>query len=165
MRSVAAVVIPSGLMVVVCTEPNDAYSSKDGKHMGHIRDGKFIPAPKSEAIATPKEQVLIMRAYYALTGALHNLHGTQPMKKLSELTEAERCEPSSDYPGEYVSYLNGQYAHNYSTYEEAHRDALLRYHEASGDNKFAEVCWRASSNDPRIGQPWFHVFVKVTTVP
>lgn len=165
MRPVIVAIVPNEVMVVVCNDPPDAYASKNGKHLGHIRDGKFVPSPKAEVVASDKEKVLIMRAYFGLKETLNNIYGTQPMKRLSELTEAERCEPSSDYPGEYVSYLNGQYAHNYSTYEEAHRDALLRYHEASGDNKFAEVCWRASSNDPRIGQPWFHVFVKVTTVP
>lgn len=57
------------ILVVVCLQPDEAYASKNQKHIGFIRDGKLIPEPKGEP-ASQRETTAIESAYAALRVAI-----------------------------------------------------------------------------------------------
>lgn len=60
------------IAVVVCLNPPEAYANKDQKHLGHIVAAKLIPTKDSEAVSE-REHALIIRAHFALKGALENV--------------------------------------------------------------------------------------------
>lgn len=64
------------IIVVVCLDPPEAYVSKDQKHIGHIVAANVIPV-KGAALPSDREHALIIRAFFALRGALTNLHEKQ----------------------------------------------------------------------------------------
>ena len=81
------------------------------------------------------------------------------MKKYSELGDIHRCEPCEEYPGSWMIFINGEVPMD----EETHQDFEAAYLAAKRewetsvleDPPIVAVCWRASDNDPRIGQVWF----------
>jgi len=79
------------------------------------------------------------------------------MKTYAELGHVHRNEPCQEYPGEWLSYLNGGDEKSFPTFEEARNDAADRQ-DASPDNVETSVCWKCSDNDPRQGQVWFTGF-------
>lgn len=59
------------MLVVVALDPIDAYFNKDGKHLGHIREGKL--ALVKDATVSERESGMIWRCYQALRVALDNV--------------------------------------------------------------------------------------------
>lgn len=70
------------ILVVVCLDPPEAYVNKNNKHVGHIVAAKVIPVkdapPTSEA-----ERTRIIRAHFALKGALENAYAQPPADPFS----------------------------------------------------------------------------------
>lgn len=64
------------IMVVVTTNPNEAYASKDQKHLGFIVAAQLIPAPKAESVSE-REHALIIRTHFALKVALESVQVVQ----------------------------------------------------------------------------------------
>ncbi len=64
------------IMVVVCLSPAptpaECYANKDGKHAGWVKVGQFIQTEKDEPL-TDNERGKVVRAFYALRGALGTL--------------------------------------------------------------------------------------------
>lgn len=95
------------------------------------------------------------------------------MKTYAELTHVDRGEPCVEYPGEWLVYgrlsepcaeYPGEWlvrGESYSNKHAALATAAL-YAERSGEE--IDVCWKASENDPRIGEVWFTGFYRVATV-
>lgn len=71
------------------------------------------------------------------------------LRKYADLGTVYRGKPCEEYPGEWLSYLNGNDEKSFATFEEAYKDAFDRQ-EAS-----PSVSWKCSDNDPRIGEVWF----------
>lgn len=65
------------IMVVVCLDPPEAYTNKDGKHVGHIKAAKVIPVKDAPALSE-KEHTAIIRAHFALKVALENAYAPPP---------------------------------------------------------------------------------------
>lgn len=61
------------ILVVVCLNPIDAYSNRNGSHMGHIRQGKLVLV--KGATVSEGESDMILRTYQALRVALDAIHG------------------------------------------------------------------------------------------
>ena len=80
------------------------------------------------------------------------------MKKYSELGHVYRCEPCIEYPGKWISYVNGVDERIFSSFDEARKDASDRQDASPNDECETSVCWRCSDDDPRIGQVWFTGF-------
>jgi hypothetical protein len=70
------------IAVVVCLDPPEAYANKDQKHLGFIVAAKLVPAPKAEPVSE-REHALIIRAHFALKGALENAYATPPADPFS----------------------------------------------------------------------------------
>jgi hypothetical protein len=64
------------IMVVVTTNPNEAYASKDQKHLGFIVAANLVPA-KDAATVSEREHALIIRTHFALKVALENVQVVQ----------------------------------------------------------------------------------------
>lgn len=81
------------------------------------------------------------------------------MKKYADLGTAHRCEPCVEYPGVWLIYING----NAPVGEESFGDFETAYLAAQKEQDLCtleevpkvSVCWKASDNDPRVGQVWF----------
>ncbi len=78
------------------------------------------------------------------------------LKPYSQLNTAHRCEPCQEYPGQWHTYLDGNEEQSFSTWHEAFVNAAVRWEQAEGSE--VSVCWKASDNDPRIGEVWFTPF-------
>ena len=78
-----------------------------------------------------------------------------PLKHYKDLGSTFRNDPCIEYPGSWLLYVDGVEQPSYNSLE----DAMIAY------NKFFHetvskitVCWKASDNDPRIGEIWFTGF-------
>jgi len=70
------------IIVVVCLDPPEAYASKDQKHLGFIVAARLVPAKDAQPV-TEREHGLIIRAHFALKGALENAYATPPADPFS----------------------------------------------------------------------------------
>jgi hypothetical protein len=61
------------LSVVVCLSPDEAFASKNQKHVGIIRDGKFLLSPKATETVSTNEEAVIIRAYFGMKNLLMNM--------------------------------------------------------------------------------------------
>lgn len=65
------------IMVVVCLDPPEAYTNKNGKHAGFIVAAKVVPE-KDTAALSEREHTAIIRAHFALKVALENAYAPLP---------------------------------------------------------------------------------------
>jgi len=82
------------------------------------------------------------------------------LPKYAELTHVNRGDPCQEYPGRYLSYLNGDDERSFESLEEARQDAYQRMPFTAPEME-ASVCYSCSDDDPRIGQVWFTGFYQV----
>ena len=64
------------ILVVCCINPSEAYASKDQKHLCFIRGGKLVLPDKDPQPISANEEIMIVRAFYALQLVLMNLFET-----------------------------------------------------------------------------------------
>jgi hypothetical protein len=82
------------------------------------------------------------------------------MRKFAELTHVHRSEPCEEYPGVWLSYVNGNQEKEFATFEEAYIDAAKRQY-VTNELVITSVCWHCSHDDPRLGEVWFTGFYQV----
>ena len=79
------------------------------------------------------------------------------MRAYAQLGTVHRTEPCIEYPGEWLSYVNGGQEKSFFSFEEAKKDAYMRQDESAEECE-TSVCWKCSDNDPRVGKVWFTGF-------
>lgn len=81
------------------------------------------------------------------------------MKKYAELGTVHRCEPCVEFPGTWLVYINGDAPPGeptFGSFEEAHIFAKREWEITPIEpTPKVSVCWKASDDDPRVGQVWF----------
>jgi hypothetical protein len=77
------------------------------------------------------------------------------MKKFSELKTHDRGNPCEEYPGTWFVYVNGNNERAFSTFEDAYIAGMLEDKKAESYLDKVTIAWKASDNDPRVGQVWF----------
>lgn len=81
------------------------------------------------------------------------------LKKFSELGHVHRGEPCQEYPGKWLSYLNGNEEKSFDSFEAAKKDASDRQSAKWAEGEaVTSVCWICSEDDPRRGEVWFTGF-------
>lgn len=65
------------ILVVVCLSPPEAYTNKNGKHVGFIVASRVVPEKGSPTLSE-REHTAIIRAHFALKNALENAYATPP---------------------------------------------------------------------------------------
>lgn len=81
------------------------------------------------------------------------------MRTYSELGHVHRTEPCLEYPGEWLVFIDGGAAGEFTrdTFEAAFELATERNESASVGTEVS-ICWNCSDNDPRLGEVWFTGF-------
>lgn len=81
------------------------------------------------------------------------------MKTYAQLGHVYRCEPCVEYPGAWLVYINGDSPPGdptFNSFEEAWSFAKREWEINPLEvTPKISVCWKASDNDPRIGEVWF----------
>ena len=84
------------------------------------------------------------------------------LKPYNKLGTTHRNEPCIEYPGEWIVYSAGEEHSSHPNYDAAY---VAAYQEALEYDKRDQhvpinisICWKASDNDPRIGEVWFTSF-------
>jgi hypothetical protein len=70
------------IMVVVCLDPPEAYTNKNGKHAGFIVAAKVVPEKDTPKLSE-REHTAIIRAHFALKVALENAYAAPPADPFS----------------------------------------------------------------------------------
>lgn len=61
------------ILVLVATNPLEAYASKDQKHLCFIREGNVVPPEKDPQPISEREGQMILRTYFGLRALLSSL--------------------------------------------------------------------------------------------
>lgn len=81
------------------------------------------------------------------------------MKKYADLGTVHRCEPCVEFPGAWLIYINGNAPvgeESFNDFESAYLAAKREWELSTLDpSPRVSICWKASDNDPRVGQVWF----------
>lgn len=84
------------------------------------------------------------------------------MKAFAELGTVHRTEPCKEYPGSWILYVNGAEKSIHPHFNLAFNAGNQACDEYDIGEKMnppdITICWKASDNDPRIGQVWFTSF-------
>lgn len=85
------------------------------------------------------------------------------MKTYAQLQGYERNAPCQEYPGEWLTYSEGKERGSFPNLglALAYAEELVKEWDNSKDRDVpiqVSVCWKASDNDPRIGEVWFTGF-------
>lgn len=83
------------------------------------------------------------------------------LRPLAALGTAQRGAPCLEYPGEWLTYLDGNQEQSHSSFAAAYLAAEEIWNQADQsdpDFKGVSICWKCSDNDPRQGESWFTGF-------